>query len=304
MDWEKAYDRLRQAKLKGRIVNSEDSIKKIKTLSEWHRKMFIEYFEATSTGKLSLSSFKSFRYPILGFLLQDNINNKFFNELTQDDIDDFLISKGENVELTTLNNNKNALKNYLDFYAKNLTFSPKYLDIRRDEINLKNKVSPLSSEKLEDIRNIIKDEPYLRFIFELAYENGVRFEDSKEYCKKNYDEKAGVFTSTTGELIKISDKLKCIIDDIKYTDEFKNPYYKQGFSKEKLYAVLKKAGFGRQIKSSDVNVTFKKNTSFKCPECGGYYEATADNWVIKQYHQDGQMWIVCKEKCGVKIEDL
>lgn len=65
-----------------------------------------------------------------------------------------------------------------------------------------------------------------------------------------------------------------------------------------LKELLKESGFPRKIKSSDVNITLKTNTSFKCPECGMEYESTAKNWVIRQYNDNGEMWIVCKKKCG------
>lgn len=110
MDWEKVYERLRQAKLNGRVVNSEESMETIKKLSEWHRKLFIEYFDFAldvSTEGISLSSFKSFRYPILEFLAQEKINRKLLTEITQDDIDDFLLNKGQRVKLITLYNNQN-----------------------------------------------------------------------------------------------------------------------------------------------------------------------------------------------------
>jgi hypothetical protein len=304
VDWERAYRRLEEAKYNGRIVNNRDTIKKIQRLNEWHREMFMEYFNDFLEENNNLSTFKSFRKPILDFLLKDKINIKKFSDITQIDIDDFLENILGKVTENTFNHNKYALKNYLDFHSKHLNFTPEYIGFNRAEINSRNKMETISSKELEDIRFIIKNEPYLEFMFELAYENGIRFEDSREYNMKNYDEEKGQFISITGQPIEISQKLRNIIDKIKNSDEFRNPYYKQGFSIRTLKEVLLNKKFKRKIKSRDVNEAYKHKTSFKCPECGASYEATADNWVIKQYHEGGQLWIVCKERCGGNNADL
>lgn len=305
MDWEKAYESLRMILPNGRRINSDEIINRVKKLSEWHREMFVEYYNCFLVEN-KISSFKTHRHPILQFLLQEQINKKQFYKITQEDIDDFLMSKmdsNKKIEMTTVDNNQSALKSYFTFHVKGLGFTPQYIDIKSDEKNLKNKVVPLTCGEIEDIRNIIKNEPYLQFIFELAYENGIRFENSREYNKKNYNDKSGTFTSA-GKTIMLSDNLKRIVDMIKDSEEFTNPRYKQGFSKAVLYEKLKEKKFNRPIKSSDVNEAFEKTTSFRCPGCGNVYEAIADNWIVRQYHDDGHMWIVCKEKCGVQNEDL
>ena len=291
----------------GRRINSDDIIRKINNLNEWHRKMLMEYYDSFIEEQ-KISTFRTHRHPILEFLLQKNINSKFASEITQEDVDDFLMGKMGNdkkIEMTTLENNQNALKSYFVFHEKHLSFKPVYMEIKTEEKSLKNKVFPLTCEELENIRHIIKNQPpYIRYIFELAYENGIRFENSREYNMKNYDEEKRVFISAVGQEIVLSEKLQQIIKSIKNTEEFKDPFYKQGFSKYVLYEILKNNGFARKIKSSDVNETLKRNTSFKCPGCGNIYEATAENWIIKQYHEDGQLWIVCKTKCGEKVEGV
>lgn len=307
MDWEKANQRLRFLMANGKRINSEDIIKRINKLNEWHRKMFIEYYDSFLKEQ-KISTFRTHRHPILEFLLQEKINAKFLSEITQNDLDDFLMNKMDNdkkIEMTTVDNNQSALKSYFAFHEKHLRFTPVYIEIKSEEKNLKNKVMPLTCEELENIRNIIKNEPpYIQFIFEFAYENGIRLENSRDYNMKNYDEENSRFISAAGEHIEISDRLKGIVERIKDTEEFRNPYYKQGFSKLVLYEILKKNGFERKIKSSDVNETLKRSTTLKCPGCGNVYEATAENWIIKQYHEGGQLWIVCKEKCGERLEDI
>ncbi len=306
LEWEKAYDSLRMLLPNGKRINSEEIINRVKRLNEWHREMFMDYYNHFLIEN-KISSFKTHRHPILQFLLQESINKKRFGQITQQDIDDFLMNKmdsNKKIQMTTVDNNQSAIKSYFTHYANELSFVPIYMDIKNEEKNLMNKVSPLKCGEIEDIRNIIKDEPYLQFIVEFAYENRIRFENSREYNKKNYNEKTGTFTSTTGKDIILSEKLKQIVERIKNTEEFTNPRYKQGFSKKVLYEKLKEKGFNRPIKSSDINETFDRSTSFKCPGCGNVYEAIAENWIIKQYHENGQLWIVCKEKCGVQHANL
>lgn len=35
-----------------------------------------------------------------------------------------------------------------------------------------------------------------------------------------------------------------------------------------------------------------------CPQCGEKYLAIAENWCVKQYTDNGENWIVCREKCA------
>lgn len=301
MDWEKEYERLRQAKTDEQgLLFDEKTIKKVKLLTEWHRKMFMEYFDGAFLGKINLKigSFVSYRTPILNFLLFENINDKYLSELTQEDIDNFIVIKGQKVKTATLSVNIYAIKNYLEFHAKHLKFTPEYIVFKKDEYNLENIINPLSCKELEQIREIIKDRPFLRFIFELAYENGVRFENSRKYCKKNYNEKEGSFSMQKGKKVFVSKKLRNIISKVQDMEEFDNQLYKQGISLDALKELLVEKGFDRKIKSSDVNNTIKKKTSFICPECGSEYEAIAGNWVIKQYNETSEQWIVCRKKCG------
>lgn len=300
MDWDKVYDRLRSAMYDGKNINSEDFIKRINKLNEWHRKMLVEYFDHFPEDKLN--TFHTYKYHILRLL--EHINKINFPELLQSDINNYMESQ-KNKKPSYVNNIQYAIKNYFDFYADRLSFTPEYI-FKDDDSALINKKLPLTCKELENIRSIISrgNMDYLQYIFELAYENGIRFEESRYYSEINYDHINGRFKSPNGEYIVLSKRLKEIIEKIKDTEEFKNPYYKQGFSKSKLYDALKNNGFGRAIKSSDVTTSFKEKTSFKCPSCGGIYESTAVNWVIKQYYDNGELWIVCKENCGAKNENI
>lgn len=214
MDWENVYERFRQANINGHKLFSEQTIKDVKKLREWHRQMFLEYFDVIESGTqldLTLNSFRSYRSPILKFLLRESINSKFLPQLTQDDIDNFIVEEGQKVEPTTLNVKIYGVKSYLDFHSKHLSFTPEYINFNKDEYELKNTVKALTSKELEHLRRIIKDQPFLQFIFELAYENKVRFEDSRKYCKENYNETEGVFSFKNGKSVFVSDKLREII---------------------------------------------------------------------------------------------
>lgn len=301
MDWDKAYENLKNVMYEGKRLNSNGFIKKIKGLNEWHREMYINYFDSFIQDD-KLSAIHTYKYPIQNFLLQDNINIKQFSDISQIDIDNFL-EQYLNKKINYYNTIQYAIKNYFEFYAEYMNFTPEYIKFPVED-DATNKKLPLTCEELEDIRNIIGQSYFLQFIFELAYENGIRFEQSRYYSKKTYDDINGRFIKPDGEYIVLSKKLQTIVEKIKDTDEFNDPYYKQGFSKSKLYRLLQDNGFNRAIKSKDVNTAFEENTSFKCPGCGGRYEATASNWIIKQYYDDGELWIVCKEKCGKKNENI
>lgn len=296
MNWEKTYAELSNLVHNGKKLNSKGFINKIKLLNEWHRVMYVDYFNSFISED-KLTTINTYKYHILNFLLNPNVNSKPFYYISQLDIDNFLE--------TVLNNKTNYFKtvqysliSYIDFYSNQLSFTPKFLSFMPGENNPTNKKLPLTCSEVEEIRNIIKNEQYLRFIFEFAYENKVRFENSRLYSKSNYDDENGRFIQPNGEFIMLSDKLRSIIEKIKDSDEFISPRYKQGFSKSKLYQALQNNNFHRPIKSIDVNATFEESTSFKCPECGNIYEAIASNWIVKQFYEDGEFWIVCREKCG------
>lgn len=303
MNWEKAYERLREARIDDQIVNSELTIKKIKNLNEWHRVLFMEYFDSTYKGIITMGTFKTFRAGILVFLLQDKINTKQFSDITQIDIDDYISSKLDTMKENGVKHTINSLKSYFAFHQKYLTFTPVYIELDRTPSDIDNAILPLSCKEIELIREVIRNKPMLEFIFELAYESGIRFEDSKKFCKSRYNEENGTFNISKNEKIEVSDKIKKIIDKIKDREEFVDPRYKQGFTLDKLKELLDNKGFNRTIKSSDVNKAFEKKTSFECPECGKRYEATAENWVIKQYYENGDMWIVCKKRCGGNLNE-
>ncbi len=302
MDWSEAYRRLRESKINGAFVNNESTINTIQKLNEWHREMFINYFYSF-LEKGNLKSFKSHRYAILFFLSKPSINGKPFSMITQIDLDDLLTELMSDIG-SKFQNNQNAIKNYFTFYKAQLSFAPKFITISKNEKTLINPVIPITCKELEEIRKIIKEEPYLQFIFELAYENHIRFEDSKKYSEKAYDRTNFRFKTNNNKYITLSDKLINLVKQIENTDEFKNTRYKHGFSKEVLFAKLDENGFKRALKSSDVNEALEKSNSFRCPECGHIFEAIADNWIVKRYNEDGNLWIVCKEYCGGNDGDI
>lgn len=128
----------------------------------------------------------------------------------------------------------------------------------------------------------------------MFYNTKFNKEDLKKITYSNFDIIDRSF-NFNGKKEYVPSKLADIIEKLK-NDPILTRNYDVDYIIEQMKEELKKYGV-MNFKPKDLIET-RKAVYWKCPQCGSEYEAIIDNWCAKQYTENGNLWIVCRKKCG------
>ena len=301
--------------LGNKIVLNKEIISKITNLIPPYKETFLDMHEKEfmkievifkkneDKGLKSLQSYKTKRSKILDFLnyLSDKkINN---NLLSKDILEDYFLEYLGEEAPDTFESRTSFINSFMHEYPG--IFSPKLdvADLRTltKEIEYEKKpAQPLELLQIDNIRQYYSNNKYNLFIFDMFYKYKATFQDLKKCTYKSYNEEINILRIGT-KIIKIDNETRDKIIKLKENKHFnsgKSVYYILKEMEEELQNEgIIKTSFRRK----DIIETRKKVTFLKCPECGDEFEATSDNWVIKQHYPEGKMWIVCKQNCSKEM---
>ncbi len=301
MVWIDVYKKLEKEVFNNKRVSNSGTIENIKEINETNRLFFIKYHDlmmSNVTDDNELQSYKVRRSKIIDFLIKTdeelpNIDQNKFNE--------YINYYYEKEKKTNTKNRINYITDFLNRYNKNEIIDE--FEINKADIsdNMDNSSMPLNSKEIEDLRHhCLSNEKYFElFIFEMLYENKIKYEELKKCSINNYSLEKKSF-NIEKKSIFVSDRISKIVEKLvknKYVNDFdllgnrtiikmKEDLIRNGIRKE-------------SFKRKDIIDSHRK-TFMRCPECGDKYEGTIGYWVVKQYYDGGDMWIVCKKCAGIQ----
>lgn len=279
-------------------------LKKLPTQSFWP---FIEYYEKFFVSENRIDSFNTYMSQILPLLEYLATINCDLESITQEIMDEYLGKfKGQKGLTHKIDGIKDFLEKLNLSNGISITHHYPILSVNDEE---KEDMPIITAEKLSGAKEVylkvIKscesngttdNEEYLNavkrlFILEMFFNTPLR----KEYVKA-FQKGDGEFIDNT---IYFKDK-EYYISNEQLTDLILKARNMDTFDIEVNVDHMEK-----ELADFDMGILHPRGAKktrdaifWTCPQCGKKYLAIAENWCVKQYTDNGDNWIVCREICG------
>lgn len=296
---EKLYQEWKNKRYDGQALCSKETIKKLKVISNENFRCFVEYQDyCINDSNMDIGTFKTRRSKIIDFLLPDNIKGVNVLKISQEIIEDYFISYLKQESDNTYNARLSYIKQFIEFFSDRMENELDFnsLRLKKDEIvesELYVKKS-LTAQQVALCRNEYRNDLKKLYIFEMFYYTQFNKEELKKITYSDFDI-IDSSISFQGKKAYVPNNLVNIIEKIK-DDPILARNYDVDYLIEQMKEELKKYGI-MNFKPKDLTET-RNAVYWRCPQCGSEYEAIIDNWCAKQYTEDGNLWIVCRENCG------
>ena len=291
------------------LLFGSETINKLKQLSDENLQYYLSYLNNLLYKKELGDSFKQYRSKQLDFLKYISKNNCELLNVSQNIIDDYFEIFANELP-STKNTRVQYLKPLFLFHDINHIDLDKHLSEKTDKENNKNKdIMPrISAEKFSEAKF---------FYVSIRNNNNINSEEYIDATKKLFVLKMLFYTPLSQSKIGVFFKTKHQFDENNiYFDgeKYSVPQslillLKEMQAQESNYLTLDikthitkmridLAEFNMEnLNSKDADKT-TETIFWSCPQCGEKFLAIAENWCIKQYTEDGDNWVVCKENCG------
>lgn len=288
------YNVWKTKKVNGTSFMGDVLIKKLDRISDANWEEFVEFIDYMCETKPA--SVKGYRSKIIDFLTSEEMLECSIYNIYHKKMCEYLSGKRFKSK-DTFESYVAYIKAFFEYFniisvdwdrIKN--DSSFYVNEEDEEIN---ETEIYSAEQISEARELIKNDIKQRFIFEMFY-LGLTRQDIQNINYECFDLIEGVL-KYSGKVFVLNDnilKLVKKLDADGYFDTSQNVDY----TVDKMKRVLADVGI-TNFKYKDVNKT-REMMLFRCPQCGNLYEAVADNWCVAQYVKAGNMWLVCRERCG------
>lgn len=296
---ERLYQEWKNKRYDGQVLCGQETIEKFKKISDENFKFFVEYQNyCIDSGNMKIGIFKTRRSKIIDFLLSDVIKDVNITQLSQEMIENYFLKDLGNQGDNTYNTRISYIKTFLEFFSDRMENELEIngLRLKKDEVvesELYVKKS-LTAKQVALCRNEYKNELKKLYIFEMFYYTQFNKEELKKITYSDFD----IIDSSISFQEKkayVPNNLANIIEQLK-DDPILTRNYDFDYLIEQMKEELKKYEI-MNFKPKDLTET-RNAVYWRCPQCGSEYEAVVGNWCAKQYTEDGDLWIVCREKCG------
>lgn len=304
---QETLEKLRQMKnADGELLWGEKSINNLMLLSDINLSHYLGFLDFSVENSKLDDSFKSTRSTHLDLLKFVSTLDIDLIDITQNIVDDYFIQYSHQAQ-SSINNKARFLKPFLSFFPlKNHISLDSYIV---EPENNDDKMPRIKAEELSKAKFLYRK---VRETTELA--------DNKDYIiatKKLFVLEMIFYTRLSEKNIGKYFKGDMAHDDCSIF--FKNNRY---FVPKSLINLINEIhGSPKAYETLDVktaidslkddlsslnmsNLSSKgaekttKTIFWTCPQCGREYEAIAENWCVKQYTENGENWIVCRERCA------
>lgn len=296
---ERLYQEWKNRRYNGQVLCSQETIEKLKGISDENFKCFVEYQNyCINISNMKIGTFKTRRSKIIDFLLSEVIRDVNITQLSQEMIENYFLKDLGNQGDNTYNTRLSYIKKFLDFFSDRMEnqLEINSLRLKKDEVvesELYIKKS-LTAQQIALCRNEYKNDLRKSYIFEMFYYTQFNKEELKKITYSDFD----IIDSSInfqGKKAYVPNNLVNIIEQLK-DDPILTRNYDFDYLIEQMKEELKKYGI-MNFKPKDLTET-RNAVYWRCPQCGSEYEAVIENWCAKQYTEDGNLWIVCRENCG------
>ena len=274
----------------GKPLFGSDTIDRLFRLPEQSLSDYLSYLNyVESTG--NINTIQTYRSKQLDFLEYISHRNCDINNITQSVVDDYF-KKYDSIDKSngTFNTRIGYIKPFLEF------FSLDGIDVNKFTKPVDKKVKKmkrLSAKNISEARYEFRNDAKKLFVFEMIYYTEFSMTEIGEIQKEHIDYSSRSI-SYCGKESVLPEKLMAFIqknESILFDESFD-----MTTTIEKMREDLAEYGMDN-LTATDGKET-RKALFWTCPQCGKQFEAVAENWCVKQYTQDGENWVVCREYCG------
>lgn len=295
MDRKFFYDKWNSLTFDGTVFFDKRVIKDFDKFTDFNFELYVKWQDNyLSKEDFSMDSFKGIRSIIKDFLM----SAPDLNKITSVEIDDYYMRHLGKEADNTYTNRINHIKSFF-------LFSKQYIDIEYDferlrlkssemETSEKNTMKALTAEQVSLCTQRYKNDITKLYIFKMLYYTNFTKDDITKITYANYDAIDRSFHYKKKHEY-ISSDLALLVEQAKHLPIL-NTKSDIGSIMDEMKEELREYNIDN-FKPKDLTAT-KEMTFWKCPQCGSKYEATIENWCAKQFTDDGELWIVCKRKCG------
>lgn len=298
LEREKIYTEWLNTRIDGKVLCGEDTIKKCRLLSDYNFNSFVEYQDDFFRQGKSIKSYKSIRSKILEFLSSSKIREINLEDISQEDIDEYLFEFIKNESDSNYNNRVKYIKGYFEFHKDKLKndIELSSLLIETKEITTsKNYVkSSLTAEQVALCEEKYQNDLTKLCIFKLLYYTDITTDEIIDLKYSDFDTFDNSF-NIGGRKIFVPNSMVELISCLRDAPILSRKFYIDHIVKN-MKQELKEVGISN-FKPKDMQKTHEL-LFWRCPQCGCKYEAVVDNWCARQFTDNGKFWIVCREKCG------
>ena len=211
--------------------------------------------------------------------------------ITQNVVDDYFKKYDGEESNDSYNNRVGYLKPFFEFLSLDNIDVNKF---RKKPSNKKaTKMKRLKAENISKARYKFRNDVKKLFVFEMICYTGLSMTEIGEIKKEHIDYDSNI-VSYYGKESDLPEKL------IAFIRENESILFDESFDMkttiEKMREDLAEYGMDK-LTATDGKAT-RKALFWTCPQCGEQFEAVAENWCVKQYTENGENWIVCREYCG------
>ncbi len=289
MNREKIYRQWKTTKdSTGEALCNDAMIKKFRKISDQNFQYYIEYQDYLLTqGKAG--SLKTIRSKVVDYLIF--MGTFDLKDTTQEIIDNYF-KRYKNENPKSFNSRIFYLMGFFNYFS--LKDNLEIEKFKKATDNKEKSMSRITAEQISQTREKYKNNIKKLFVFEMMYYTSLSMAEIGKIKLDNLDP----VTNTLCYKKKknpIPKSLINLIQTMHYTGEFDKPHDIMSTIKQ-MRKELAENGL-EKLTATDGRET-RKTTFWKCPQCGYEYEAIAENWCVKQYTENGENWVVCRERCG------
>lgn len=306
MDRNKVYEKLRKMKnQEGELLWGDKSINNLKSLSDINLYYYLDYLNLLIENNSLDDSFKTMRSSQVDFLKFLSDKNLIFIDIKQDIVDEYF-SMYSHQDSQTTNNRVNYLKNFISYFSINndIDLDKHKIKSARNEAKMPIiKAAELSKAK-NYYRKIRQNEKsnstsYIvatkkLFVLEMFFYTDLSEKNIGKYFKGNRKISENSLDFNNKQYpVPLS-----LIELIREINESPNTYDTLDMKTVVNSMKIELSSFNMENLSSKGAEQTNKKLFWTCPQCGEKYLAIAENWCVKQYTDNGENWIVCREKCA------
>ena len=270
----------------GKPLFGSDTIDRLFRLPEQSLSDYLSYLDYVESNG-NIYTIPTYRSKQLNFLEYVSDKGYELRTITQNVVDEYF----EKYDYEENNERVNYLKPFLAFFSLGNIDIEKF----RRKSNKKKvaKMKRLSAENISEARYKFRNDAKKLFVFEMIYYTEFSMTEIGEIQREHIDYSSRSI-SYCGKESVLPEKLMAFIqknESILFDESFD-----MTTTIEKIREDLAEYGMDN-LTATDGKET-RKALFWTCPQCGKQFEAVAENWCVKQYTQDGENWIVCREYCG------
>ena len=259
--------------------------------------------ELRNSGR-SENTISNYRPKVRDCLISSTFRNRDLASITSNELEEYFLGcitpkMKPNTYQTIIDYNKSFFSFACPAIISDIDWET--LKLKKDELEPDNPAQSLDARIIDLCRDLYSDFNFIdklrkRFIFEVMLQTDLTSKEIGELNYNNfvfkYEGDEITYFLETNDIRSIPKSLYEIATKMNQNSLFNfdtQTYVSQMKIELKELGVI-------NFKRSDLDKT-RETRFMSCPQCGQKYEAVPENWCLRNFYDEGQLWIVCR-RCG------